>query len=317
MPASHRALPVVLDTDIGGDPDDAITVAAAARTLPGLALVLTNDETGAPLPHGERARFARHLLDLLERGDVATVAGHGVGGTRYFCAQGLAPASVPEQGRDVVGAVRALLDRTDGEVLWVGMGALSNLATVLVELPEAAGRLAVTQMGGSLAYRDPSRAEHNIRMDVPAAHAVFEAIAAGQLEGVRLVTSDITFRTEIEVVPGGPVHHRLAQAATGGWQHLLHHHLEGWFEAFHPGSMQHDALALSTALDEPYVGLRPERVVLDPVGRTQRSGPDDRGAAVRMSVSAEYGAFNRWLERGLFGGESAEGHQGCTSTDRQ
>lgn len=317
MPDSHRPPPVVLDTDIGGDPDDALAVAAAARTVPQLVLVLTNDETGAPLPHGERARFARRLLDLLGRGDVATVAGHGVGGTRYFCAQELVPDSVPEQGKDVVGAVRTLLDRTDGPILWVGMGALSNLALVLAELPAAADRLAVTQMGGGLAYRDPSRAEHNVRMDVPAAHAVFEAIAAGQLEGVRLVTSEITFRTEIEVVPEGPVHHRLAQAPAGGWQDLLRRHLEAWFAAFHPGSMQHDALTLSAALDEPYVDLRPEHVVLDPVGRMARSGPDDRGAAVRLSAGADYAGFNTWLEGALFDGESVDVRRGCTSTDRR
>jgi hypothetical protein len=64
---------VIIDTDIGGDPDDAIALVLAARRLPELALVVTCDELG-----GERARFARHLLDLLGRGDVPVVAGADV-----------------------------------------------------------------------------------------------------------------------------------------------------------------------------------------------------------------------------------------------
>jgi hypothetical protein len=54
---------VVVDTDIGGDPDDALALAAAARAVPGLSLVVTTDETGAGQGYGQRARFARHLLD--------------------------------------------------------------------------------------------------------------------------------------------------------------------------------------------------------------------------------------------------------------
>ncbi|MBE2997957.1 nucleoside hydrolase [Nocardiopsis sp. HNM0947] len=296
-PENPKGTPIVLDTDIGGDPDDAIAVAAAGRTLPELALVLTNDETGGDLVHGERARLARHLLDLLGRGDVGTVAGHGEGSTKYFCAQGLVPRQLPYQPSDVIGAVRSLLARTDGRIRWVGLGALSNLAHVLEEIPEAADRLVVTQMGGGLEYRDPARAEHNIRMDVPSAHDVFAGIAAGRLEDVQVVTSDITFRPEIEIVPGGPVHRRLSEAPEGGWQRLLHRHLDAWFAAFHPGSMQHDALALSAAIGKPFVNFGLRHVCLDRIGRMLR---DEQGAEVWLSLAAKYDPFNTWLQRALF-----------------
>ena len=51
--------PMIIDTDIGGDPDDTVAVVAAARSVPELALVVTSDEYS-----GERARFVRHLLDV-------------------------------------------------------------------------------------------------------------------------------------------------------------------------------------------------------------------------------------------------------------
>ncbi|WP_083922122.1 nucleoside hydrolase [Nocardiopsis halotolerans] len=292
---SEQAAPLVLDTDIGGDPDDAIAVAAAARTVPGLALVLTNDETGGDTAYGQRARLARHLLDLLGRDDVPVVAGHGVGGTRYFCEGPLVPSEVPEQPRDVVSAVRGLLERSGGTVRWVGMGSLSNLARVLKEVPEARERLRVTQMGGALNYRDPSRAEHNFRMDTDAAHAVFEELARGRLTDFQLVTSDVTFRPEIEVTRDSALYGLFADG-DGGWRGLLRHHLDLWFEAFHPGSIQHDALALTTALRMPHVSLSLRRVALDDLGRMSRS---ERGAEVWLSSSARYAPFLRWLEGAL------------------
>ena len=51
-------LPVILDADIGGEPDDAMALVIAARELPELTLVVTSDEMS-----GQRARFARLLLD--------------------------------------------------------------------------------------------------------------------------------------------------------------------------------------------------------------------------------------------------------------
>ncbi|MFE3459963.1 nucleoside hydrolase [Nocardiopsis aegyptia] len=291
----QRGTPVVLDTDIGGDPDDSIALAAAARAVPELALVITNDETGGDVGHGQRARFARLLLDRLGRPDVAVVAGHGSGGTRYFCAGPLVPDTVPGQPTDVVSVVRGLLEASDGIVRWVGIGAFSNLARVIDEIPWAGRRLRVTQMGGALNYRDPSRAEHNIRMDVPAAHRVFRAVREGGLEDLHLITSDVTFSPEIEVTRQSRLYALLGEEATG-WGGLLRDHLDLWFDSFHPGSMQHDALTLAAALRKTFVRLHLSTVELDELGRMSLS---PTGADVWLSASAEYELCNRWLEKVL------------------
>lgn len=46
LPCRRKNAGMIIDTDIGGDPDDAIALAAAARCAPSLSLVATSDETG-------------------------------------------------------------------------------------------------------------------------------------------------------------------------------------------------------------------------------------------------------------------------------
>ncbi|CAM3916130.1 nucleoside hydrolase [Nocardiopsis rhodophaea] len=288
--------PMVIDTDIGGDPDDAIALVAAARAVPSLSLVLTNDETGPAIGYGARSRFARVLLDSLGRHDVQVVAGHSSGDTRYFCVEQLIPDSVPPQPSDVVAAVRDLLQASSGPIRWVGIGAFSNLAKVLREIPEAGRRLQVTQMGGGLNYRDPSRAEHNVRMDVASAHEVFAARKDGRIRRLNLVTSDVTFTGKIEITRASSFYTFLRENQETGWPDLLLQHLELWFGSFYPGTIQHDPLTLSAALQMAFVDLDPTNIELDEAGRMTA---DENGVQVWMSISADYEPFNEWLSEVL------------------
>ncbi|MCK2236842.1 MULTISPECIES: nucleoside hydrolase [unclassified Crossiella] len=283
-------LPVVIDTDAGGDPDDALALVAAAG-LPELALVLTGDE----LPGGYRARFVRLLLDLLGRPEVPVVAGRDLGNTRLNCVRDLVPGTVPAQSGDVLAAVEAVCA---GPVRWVGLGPMSNLADVLTARPGLAERIRLTQMGGALHYRDPSRAEHNIRVDPAAAHTVL-----ARAHRPRLVLSDTTFTPELEIRVASATHRRLADPAAPAWAGLLAAHLAQWFTDFHPGTIQHDALTLSAALELPFVGFTAERVALDGLGRMSRS---EQGTPVELSGPADHRAFLDWLHRLLDPASRAE-----------
>lgn len=173
------SMPLIVDTDIGGDPDDAVAIAVAAG-LPELALVITSDEHG-----GRRARFARHLLDLLGRRDVVAVAGIDLGIEKYWAAQGLVPSDVPTPDGDVVGAVRRVLERADGKVRWLG-----------------------------------------------------------------IVPSNVTFHPENEITTESEEYRQLDRAG-GPWM-LIRAHMDQWFATFHPGTMQHDAMALAQAMMLPF-----------------------------------------------------------------
>jgi inosine-uridine nucleoside N-ribohydrolase len=282
---------VILDTDIGGDPDDAVAVAVAARTVPGLALVITADEF-----HGDgRARFARHFLDALGRPEVPVVAGRDLGNTRYFCIEGLAAASdAASSSGDVLAAVRAVCDGTDGKVRWVGMGPMSNLAELLTADPALAGRLEITQMGGAVNYRNPDVAEHNIRLDPAAARRVMDLAVERSLS---LVLSDVTFRpdTEMAVRASSPLYQHLASARLP-WAQLLVGHLDRWYSGFYPETLMHDPLTLSAALRLPFVDFSAQRVRFAEDGRMSL---DDAGQRAFLSTRVDYRAFGRWLHTGL------------------
>ena len=279
---------MIVDTDLGGDPDDAFALVAAALTVPGLALVVTSDEVGG----GERARFARHLLDLCGRPDVAVVAGRRLRELAYFTVAGLIPDSVPDQPTGVVSGVEAVTEDSE-RVRWVGMAPLSNLADLLAARPQLARALVLTQMGGAVNYRDPTRAEHNVRLDPGAARRVLSLVPEPTL-----VTSDVTFTTEIEIDAKSEIYRRLAAADAPPWAQAVRAHCDQWFARHHPGSMQHDALTLSAALGLPFVEFDRRGVAFDDIGRMSVHGG---GVPVRLSHRADYAAFNRWLDQALSG----------------
>ncbi|MFI6870187.1 nucleoside hydrolase [Nocardia sp. NPDC050406] len=275
------AMPLIIDTDIGGDPDDAVALAVAAD-LPELALVITSDEHG-----GRRARLARHLLDLLGRPEVPVVAGIDLGNENYWAAEGLTPTDVPEQKRDVISAVRDVLDRADDKVRWLGIGPMSNLATIINRLPEYTSRLVITQMGGGTHDRHADRAEHNIRLDVPAARTVLAANPR-----MWIVPSNVTFHAENEITTASPEYELLTHA-DGPWT-LIREHLDQWFANFHPGSMQHDAMALSQAMLLPFLRFTLTGVGLDDSGRMM---PGEH--TVFLVHKVNYASFRTWLQKRL------------------
>lgn len=272
---------LIIDTDIGGDPDDAIALVAASAE-PALALVVTCDELG-----GERARYARHLLDLLGRSDVPVVAGSDLGNTRLDCIVDLVPADVPRQPTDVHAAVDLVCSSTVDPVRWVGIGPASNLADVLTARPELARRLDVTQVGGALPYRDPARADHNFRTGPAAAGTL---LAAAHVP--RLLLSETTYTPAVEITTGSPPHRLLSDPDGPAWARLVAAHLDQWYARFHHATLQHDALALATALDAGFVDYHHEHVVIDERGRTTVA---EGGFDVRVSGAARLAAYMSWL----------------------
>jgi len=192
------ALPVVLDTDIGTDVDDALALALALRH-PDLDLRAVTTVSGDTV---RRAAIASRLLELAGRPDVEVAAGVGGHDEQAWMGHegdGLAglDRAPPPSERD---AVTLLLELSAAAPLTVAtIGMQSNLAAALGRDAGFARRVErVAVMGGVFAPLrweghavSPSR-DHNLNVDPPAS---LLALNAGL--PTLYVPCDVTFGTAL------------------------------------------------------------------------------------------------------------------------
>jgi purine nucleosidase len=165
-------LKIHLDTDMGGDIDDACALAMLLRWS---GVEMTAITTSAEA-HGRRAGYVRHILRLAHRDDIPVAAG--------------AEAPLPQQYPDddiywgtrmlpspnaLETALLLLKHSIEHGATVVGIGPLTNLSLLEQHYPGILGRARLVLMGG---YIYPPRAgfppwgihdDYNMQVDVPAA----------------------------------------------------------------------------------------------------------------------------------------------------
>jgi inosine-uridine nucleoside N-ribohydrolase len=287
---------VHLDTDFGGDTDDACALAY----LLGRADVELVGVTTVADANGMRAAYARHLLALAGR-DVPVAAGAALSMTTGERAE-------PEHGdwprhRPVVGPPGAALDLLDrglgAGATVIGIGPFTNLAAYELTRP---GRLrAPVLMAG---YADPPAPglpawgpdlDFNNQWDRRAYEIVLGT-------GPTLVTLPATLTTWVRAADlprlraaGGVGALLAAQVAAHGARHDM-----PALGRAHPGlpddllNFQYDPAACAAALGWPGATVEETAVILRPDGGLTR---DPAGHRVRMVTAVNGPAFAaHWLE---------------------
>jgi purine nucleosidase len=288
--------PILLDTDIGTDVDDALALGLAIRSpevdLRRVTTVGSRTEF--------RATIARTLLELAGRSDVPVIAGRGrpLPSERFSVwlpdglwlgheGEGLLPdAELADQGdvADHDDAVRAIVDAVlDGEATTiVTIGPLTNLASAFQAKPEIVQRVArVIAMGGCvLDDAVPPLAEFNCNADREAAAIV---LASGV--PVTLMPIEMTLRTyftEADVAllhAGEPLAAALA-SLIDVWTPIFRRlrEVSGTGEADTPLVCNlHDPAALLTLIRPELLSFREVRIDLeenDDGALTTRAAPD-------------------------------------------
>ena len=277
-------LPVILDTEIGGEPDDAIALVIAARELPELALVVTSDELG-----GQRARFARFLLDSAGRADVAVVAGHQLSTNPPYFADGLVPDWVASPSGDVAHAVAEVCARSGGVARWIGLGPLTNLAGLLRRQPALGRRLFVTQLTGTWSDSGQALPPRNFRLDPAAARRVLAAAPH-----LRLVNYALPAGQQAQLTATSPAIRQLA-GAVPSWAALLAAHCGQFFARYHPAVIPAGPLTLAAALRLRFTPFGPARVTVGETGWLTASRAGTAGPPVLISGEVDYRALGDWL----------------------
>ncbi|MFP4502966.1 MAG: nucleoside hydrolase [Candidatus Hydrogenedentota bacterium] len=174
------AVPVILDTDLGDDIDDTWALCMMLG-LPGeidLKLVVT-----AAHDTPSKTRLVAKMLDTLGRTEIPIGTGVKTADKPINQAKWLGGYSLDQYAgtvhKDGVGALIDCIHETSGPVVLCVIGPQTNIAAALERDPTIAGKTRVVTMAGSVhtGYMGkPERdAEWNVRCDVDAARAVFDA----------------------------------------------------------------------------------------------------------------------------------------------
>ena len=256
--SSLTSIPILLDTDIGTDIDDAFALALILRS-PELSLLGVTTVTGDTRA---RARLAAKMLWEAGRQEVPVAAGAPgkplpIEQTRW--ADGFTSPQLLDE--TAVDFLKKEFAKRPGEITLVAIGPLTSVASLLREDPAVAGKIKrIVLMGGAIAYgygNDPHpAAEYNIASDVSAAQTVFES-------GVPLYAAPLDVTAMLQVGPSDL--HRIFTQLTPTTNALaLLYHL--WD---HPTPTLFDPMAVAWLIDPTLCEARPLAVEVDAKGFTR------------------------------------------------
>ena len=250
--------PLLLDTDLGDDVDDAFALLLAALH-PGLSLLGVTTVYGDP---AQRARIARKLLDLAGRPDLPVSAGHGLtlagrdpgpmmrSGLGFVAPEGSAEWAALGARTHPQGAVEflteAILAAPEPPVL-AAIGPLTNLGDAFRRAPELARKVrAVILMGGRLGP-DAAMGEHNFNADPQATRLVLESGAP-----LKIGTYEITCQARIGEAELPRLRAGTAACRAAAGQLALY-----LTQCQRTATSMYDPLALTLAYTDRYLQTRP------------------------------------------------------------
>lgn len=270
-PQTTGKIPILLDTDIGSDIDDAFA----------LALILDSPEfdlLGVTTVSGDAEARARLVAKLLEDGgrqDVPVVAGApGQFIPIFQCRLGdgfKSPSLLPVAAEDFL---YSAFSRRPGEITLIAIGPLTNVGALLKKHPDAAKKIKqIVLMGGSIdrgyAENSPPEAEYNIRMDPGAAQVVFSS-------GVPLLVAplDVTAMLKLDA----DARHRIFTQLTPITNDLtLLYHL--WNNET---PVLFDPMAVALVIDPTLCEVKSLAISVDNEGFTRRADGRPPNAAVAL-----------------------------------
>lgn len=170
-------IPVILDTDIGTDIDDAWAVTVMLKR-PELEPLLISTATGET---GRRCGIVHRLLAAAGRADIALAAGKQLACNNEVIQYELVSRDdTPPSYPDAAEAIRnAVLSQAPQHVTLICIAPQSNIAEVVERFPEIVPSIDFVAMEGSLEHGiDGSQgkiAEWNVKCDIAAAQKVLRA----------------------------------------------------------------------------------------------------------------------------------------------
>jgi purine nucleosidase len=289
--APTRPIPIILDTDIGGDIDDAFALALvlASPELELRAVTTVSGDTHL------RARIAARMLEAEGRPEIPVAAGEpgkSLNTSQASWGEGFTSPAI--QKTSAVDLMKTEIERGRGATVLVAIGPLTNIAALLKRYPEEKKKIKrIVLMGGSIEHgyylNSGPASEYNIAADVSASQAVFSS-------GVPIMMAplDVTARLQLE----SRGRERLFAQSKPAIQAIRELYLL-WAKA--TPDLQgiptlHDPMAVSLLIDPALCTTKPLAIEIDEHGVT-RVAPSKQANAL-VAVETDPDRFIRfYLER--------------------
>lgn len=281
---------VILDTDIGYDPDDLFALLFLQKIIGDnhRTLIITSNEF-----EDKRYRFLRQILELnksyVSDNMIATSGSCRELGKSKFTVDTLLTDKVYidlHHGDSFTSQMYSMIKynelyHDDEKVTYIGIGGFTNLAKFIDDYSAEAKKMKIFLMGGAIDYeRYENWIEYNVKIDPISAEKV---INAGL--DITLIMAQTTHNPLYEVTQNSSLYKRLKQS-TLPIHKLLCDHCDLWFERreFKHGTSMHDPLTVATALGYDFVTLETTKVsikdnkfIFDENGHTIKySAPDSK-----------------------------------------
>jgi purine nucleosidase len=282
-----KAIPILLDTDIGTDVDDAFALALILASpeldLRGVTTVGTDPRT--------RALIVCRFLTAAGRSDIPVAAGALPQPDEEIKKQGRyanpdgerRPRASQLVKETAVEFLYQQLKARQGELTLLPIGPLTNVARLLHEHPDCKPWIRrIVMMAGSVRVgykgKAPPEIEWNIRCDIPAAQAVFAS-------GIPLVVAPLDATTLLKLEE--PLRRRLFRTATPLTEQVRMLY-ELWGERT---PTLYDPVAVALCFEERFCTMEEMRLEVDAKGRT-RAVKGEANAQVATAIRGE--DFLKW-----------------------
>ena len=265
---------VILDTDIGFDPDDLVALLLLLNCDQiALDLIVTNQDF-----KGVRAHLVKKVLNIVDKGNIPIVRG-AESKHWFFVMEEEYDESI---GTNYIEHITNILKK-DEHTYYLCIGALTNVAHLLQNTTSPKD-FHLVQMGGS-----EHRREHNFSLDLRAAQYVFS-------QDIRctLIPSELTNNPQIMMShPESPLVQRIERSTKPEFQLLLSNILNFGVPFF-----LHDPLASMAIIQEDIFRFEPVKVLFSEDNNRNTYQKSEK-SKVRVAVEADYELFLEFVENTL------------------
>ncbi|MDP3918684.1 MAG: nucleoside hydrolase [Nanoarchaeota archaeon] len=277
---------LILDTDIGYDPDDLFGLLLILNSPEvKLDLIITGDEV-----EGKRAKLLKKILNILNE-DIEVVQGEDLGNKEFVIDEFIENESY-NISQDYLTSVKKVLEKYD-KVIYINIQGFSNLAKILDTIPESKEKLIIYQMGGAVDYiRRPNWTEHNVKIDINSAIKVLNSDIK-----LSLIMAQTTFNPIFKIDNNHEIF-KLLESSTNEVHKILVKHCLNFNNKTTFWTHMHDPLAISVALGKDFVSFYESGIEIDVMGKMTKSNKKPK---FKLSqVKSKDQEFMNFLKERLF-----------------